>query len=182
MPIEATQARWQTLVGVLHILAGWGGRGEGGMIYSVMEAVQRASYTECSVKSCCSAASCQLQLLLNSICTQPDGVTKILHSGPGQYSMVHLSHLFVDASFHLVCVTTPPPPPNHTVCMSCLPALCPHHRVHRVAIAAFWRTFSHEGKISAGWWGWGVHSHPLSLHLPSPVKMQCTLQLSGQTH
>jgi hypothetical protein len=25
------------------------------------------------------------------------------------------------------------------------------HRVHRVATAAFWRTFSHEGKISPGW-------------------------------
>ncbi len=58
-----------------------------------------------------------------------------------------------------------------------------NHRVHRVATAAFWRTFSHdEGKISPGWWGWGVHAHPLSLHLPSPVKLQCTLQLSGQTH
>jgi hypothetical protein len=58
---------------------------------------------------------------------------------------------------------------------------CPH-RVHRVATAAFWRTFSHEGKISPGWWGWGVHAHPLSLHLPSPVKLQCMLQLSGQIH
>ncbi len=37
-------------------------------------------------------------------------------------------------------------------------------------------------KISPGWWGWGVHAHPLSLHLPSPVKLQCTLPLSGQTH
>ncbi len=25
------------------------------------------------------------------------------------------------------------------------------HRVHRVATAAFWGTFSHEGKISPGW-------------------------------
>ncbi len=25
-----------------------------------------------------------------------------------------------------------------------------HHRVHRVATAAFWRTFSDEGKISPG--------------------------------
>ncbi len=56
------------------------------------------------------------------------------------------------------------------------------HRVHRVETAAFWRTFSDEGKISPGWWGWGVHAHPLSLHLPSPVKLQCTLQLSGQIH
>ncbi len=49
-----------------------------------------------------------------------------------------------------------------------------HLRVHRVATAAFWRTFNHEGKISPGWWGWGVHAHPLSLHLPSPEKLQCT--------
>ena len=56
------------------------------------------------------------------------------------------------------------------------------HRVHRVATAAFWRTFSDEGKISPGWWGWGGHAHPLTLHLPSPVKLQCTLQLSGQIH
>ncbi len=56
------------------------------------------------------------------------------------------------------------------------------HRVHRVATAAFWRTFSHEGKISPGWWGWVVHAHPFLLHLQSPVKLQCTHQLSGQTH
>jgi hypothetical protein len=53
---------------------------------------------------------------------------------------------------------------------------------HRVVTSAFWRTFSHEGKIRPGWWGWGEHAHPLSLHLPSPVKLQCTLQLSGQMH
>ncbi len=48
------------------------------------------------------------------------------------------------------------------------------HRVHRVATAAFWCTFSHEGKTRPGWWGWGVHASPppLSLHLPSPVKLQ----------
>jgi hypothetical protein len=34
----------------------------------------------------------------------------------------------------------------------------------------------------AGEGGWGVHAHPLLLHLPSPAKLQCTLQLSGQTH
>ncbi len=57
-----------------------------------------------------------------------------------------------------------------------------YHRVHRVATAAFWRTFSDEGKIGPVWWGWGVHAHPLSLLLPSPVTLQCTLQLSGQIH
>jgi hypothetical protein len=55
------------------------------------------------------------------------------------------------------------------------------HIVHRVVTSAFWRTFNHEGKIRPGWWGWRVHAHPLSLHLPSPVKLQCTL-LSGQIH
>ncbi len=35
---------------------------------------------------------------------------------------------------------------------------------HRVAIADFWRTFHHDGKISPGWWGWGVHAHPLSAY------------------
>jgi hypothetical protein len=52
--------------------------------------------------------------------------------------------------------------------------------VHRVVTSAFLRTFSHKGKIWLGWWGWGVHAHPLLSHLPSPVKLQCTLQLSGQ--
>ncbi len=56
------------------------------------------------------------------------------------------------------------------------------HKVHRVATAAFWRTFSDGGKMSPGWWGWGVHAHPLSLHLSLPVKLQCTLHMSGQTH
>jgi len=37
-------------------------------------------------------------------------------------------------------------------------------------------------KLALAGGGWGVHAHPLSLHLPSPVKLQCTLQLSGQTH
>ncbi len=41
------------------------------------------------------------------------------------------------------------------------------HSSHRVATAAFWRTFHHDGKISPGWWRWGVHAHPLSLYLPS---------------
>ena len=56
------------------------------------------------------------------------------------------------------------------------------HRVHRVAMAAFWRTFHHEGKISQRWCGCGEHVHRLSLHLPSQVKLQCTIPLSGQIH
>ncbi len=36
------------------------------------------------------------------------------------------------------------------------------HRVHayRVAIATFWRTFHHDGKISPAWWGWGCTLPP----------------------
>ncbi len=41
-----------------------------------------------------------------------------------------------------------------------------------MATADFWRTFHHDGKISSGWWGWGVHAHLLSLHLPSRFHVQ----------
>ncbi len=37
-------------------------------------------------------------------------------------------------------------------------------------------------KLAQAGKGGGVHTHPLTLHLPSPVKLQCTLQQSGQTH
>ncbi len=56
-----------------------------------------------------------------------------------------------------------------------------YHRLHRVAPATFWRTFHHDGKIGPGWWGWGMHAHPLSLNLPSRPKLWCTPQLRGQT-
>ncbi len=56
-----------------------------------------------------------------------------------------------------------------------------HHRVHRVATAAFWRTFSHKGKNQPWLVRVGGARPPLLLHLPSPVKLQCTPQLSGQT-
>ncbi len=36
-----------------------------------------------------------------------------------------------------------------------------NHIVHKVATAAFWRTFSHEGKISPGWGGGGACPPPL---------------------
>ncbi len=52
----------------------------------------------------------------------------------------------------------------------------------RVATAAFRRTFHHDGKISPGWWGWGVHAHPISLSLQSRTKLQCMFQLSGLLH
>ncbi len=37
-------------------------------------------------------------------------------------------------------------------------------------------------KLAQAGGGWGVHAHLFLLHLPSPVKLQCTLQLSGQIH
>ncbi len=55
------------------------------------------------------------------------------------------------------------------------------HRVHRVAMATFWHTFHHDGKISPAKWG-GRHTLPLSLYLPSRAKLWCTLQLRGQMH
>ncbi len=36
------------------------------------------------------------------------------------------------------------------------------HRVHRVMMAAFWRTFHHEGKISPGWCGRGARPTPFT--------------------
>ncbi len=51
--------------------------------------------------------------------------------------------------------------------------LCVYHRVHRVATAAYWRTFSHEGKISPGWWGWGGARPPslITFTITSKVAM-----------
>jgi hypothetical protein len=40
----------------------------------------------------------------------------------------------------------------------------PPQSTHRVVIANFWRTSHHDGKISPGWWEWGVHAHPLSTY------------------
>ncbi len=58
---------------------------------------------------------------------------------------------------------------------------------NREATAAFWRTFRHDGKISPGWLGWGVHVHPLSLHLTFAITYKVavhtyTFQLHGQIH
>jgi hypothetical protein len=56
----------------------------------------------------------------------------------------------------------------------CMFFLCglDHRYTHRVATAAFLRTFHHDRKISPGWW----------LYLPSRTKLHCTLQLRGQIH
>ncbi len=54
------------------------------------------------------------------------------------------------------------------------------HRVHRVESAALWRTFHHDGKIFPGWWGGGLHAHPLSLYLPSRSMLHFMPQLRGQ--
>ncbi len=110
-----------------------GGGGVRGMICSVMEAVQKAIHTECSEKSCCSAASFPLQLLLNSNCTQPDGVTKISHSGPGQSSIVHqAASLLMPLSISFASHPSPPPPnptiPNYYLTIL-LVQTCTHRRV-----------------------------------------------------
>jgi hypothetical protein len=55
----------------------------------------------------------------------------------------------------------PPPPPTISTITSKV-VVCFCHRVQRVAITTFWRTFHHDGKISPAWWGWGVHVLPLS--------------------
>ncbi len=55
--------------------------------------------------------------------------------------------------------------------------MCVPHRVYRVARAIFCRTFHHDDKISPARWGCGLHALPLSLYLPSPEKLWCTLQL-----
>ncbi len=56
---------------------------------------------------------------------------------------------------------------------------------HRVAVVTFCRTFHIDGKIGPASWrvkgeGWRVHALLLSLYLPSPTKLWCTLQLRGQ--
>ncbi len=86
---------------------------------------------------------------------------------------VHTRGSSLPSPWFLVRPPAPPPPTFYA------PWVDPFtHRLHRVATAAFWRTFHHEGKIIPGWWGGGeVHAHPLSLHLSSLVKLQCTLQL-----
>ncbi len=51
----------------------------------------------------------------------------------------------------------------------------PSHRTHRVATAAFCRTFHHDGKISPSGWGWGLHAHPRSLYLPPHHVQSCNV-------
>ncbi len=53
----------------------------------------------------------------------------------------------------------------------------------RVAIADFWPTSHHDGKISPGLWGWvgGARPPPFTLLL-SRTKFLCMLQLRGQIH
>ena len=59
-----------------------------------------------------------------------------------------------------------------------------NHRVHRVATAAFCRTFSDEGKISPGWCGWGVHAHPplITFTLTSKVAVYAPAEWADQRY
>ncbi len=52
-------------------------------------------------------------------------------------------------------------------------------RVHRLAMATFLRTFSHDGILVQLGEGWGVHALPLSLYLPPRIKLG--RPLSGKT-
>jgi hypothetical protein len=60
--------------------------------------------------------------------------------------------------------------------------VCTPQSIQRVAMSTFWRTFHRDGKISPARWGCGLHALPLSLYLPSPAKLWCTLQLRGLIH
>jgi hypothetical protein len=51
------------------------------------------------------------------------------------------------------------------------------HRVHRVANAAFWRTFHPEGKISPGWCGWGSITITSKVAVHSAAEWADTLTL-----
>jgi hypothetical protein len=62
-----------------------------------------------------------------------------------------------------------------------------NHRAHTKwqSLISGVHSIHHDGKISPGCWGWGLHAHPLSLYLPSRTKLQwseCTFQLRGQIH
>jgi hypothetical protein len=46
----------------------------------------------------------------------------------------------------------------------CTETLLKSQITRRVATAAFWRTFHHDGKISPGWWGGGVY-----MPIPFPI-------------
>ncbi len=52
--------------------------------------------------------------------------------------------------------------------------------IHWVAMATFWRTFHHDGKMSPAWGGESVCPPTLSLYLPSQAKLGCKLQLRRQ--
>ncbi len=73
-----------------------------------------------------------------------------------------------------------------TVPCRTVPSICvwSTEYTQRVAVATFWRTFHHDGKISPAWWGGGGARPPhISLCLPSQAKLWCsvgTLQLRGQ--
>jgi hypothetical protein len=62
------------------------------------------------------------------------------------------------------------------------PSLLRIKSTHGVAIATFWLTFYHDGKISPAWWEWRVHVYLLSLFLPSRTNFWCTQQVRGQIY
>jgi len=109
---------------------------------------------------------------------------------PPSHNPTHLPRppLFADAGKWASEFTNSPP--HSLACLSETSDLCVHSRspklshhctwdlTHRVAMADFWRTCHHDGKISPvageGGGGGGVHAHPLTLYYPSHTKLQCT--------
>jgi hypothetical protein len=52
---------------------------------------------------------------------------------------------------------------------------------HRAAMATFWRTFHHDGKISSAWWGWGGGVTPYPFHSIYHHEQSCCVSsLRGQ--
>ena len=93
-------------------------------------------------RGCSSASFSHFQLLGNSSCAQPKVNSEITTIEPVRRFFLPMPSLWVK---EIECT--------------------------RLAMATFWRTFHHDGKISPAWCGWGVHTHPLSLYLPLRTKL-----------
>ncbi len=55
-----------------------------------------------------------------------------------------------------------------------------NHRVHRVAMAIFWRTFHRDGKIGPAWWGWGCTCTPSPFHSIYHHEQSCRVHSSWE--